>query len=300
MTRVVIFGARGMLGTDLVDTAPAGAAIHAFGRSEVDVTDSAAIARIIDSVRPDWVLNASAYTQVDRAEADFDRALAVNGTAVGRLGELCASRGTRVVHFSTDYVFRGDATRPYGESDPVDPVNAYGRSKLAGEHALVASGAQALILRTQWLYGRTGRSFPRTMWDRATNGSATRVVADQFGRPTFTVDLAHATWALVRERVTGLYHVANTGDAASWYDVASVVFDAAGASDRLSACTTAEYPTPAVRPAYSVLDTTRLARETGVALPPWRDALHRFIALLGAERPAGPIPESATRTAPGS
>jgi dTDP-4-dehydrorhamnose reductase len=277
---VVVLGAKGMLGTDLVATAPDDVRVDAFGRSDLDITDPTAVARVLDKSAPDWVVNASAYTQVDKAETEFDRALAVNAAAVGRLGEICASRFARVVHFSTDYVFAGTGTRPYAENDPTDPLNAYGKSKLDGERALAVSGVHALVLRTQWLYGVHGKSFPRTMWDRATSGAPTRVVTDQMGRPTYTLDLARATWDLVRKNAKGVYHVANAGEPASWFDVASVVFEAAGASRLLSGCTTADYPTAARRPSYSVLDTTRLAREAGIELRPWRIALAEFLDLL--------------------
>jgi dTDP-4-dehydrorhamnose reductase len=278
---VVVLGAKGMLGTDLVATAPDDVRVDAFGRSELDITDPTAVARVLDKSAPDWVVNASAYTHVDKAETEFDRALAVNAAAVGRLGEVCASRNVRVVHFSTDYVFSGTGSRPYAENDPTDPLNAYGKSKLDGERALAATGVHALVLRTQWLYGVHGKSFPRTMWDRATSRTPTRVVTDQVGRPTYTLDLARATWDLVRRNAKGVYHVANSGESASWFDVASVVFEAAGASGLLSGCTTADYPTAAKRPRYSVLDTTRLAREAGIELRPWRIALAEFLDGLG-------------------
>ncbi len=284
MTRVVVLGARGMLGTDIVATAPDEYRVDAYGHSDGDITDTHAIARILTAARPGVVINATAYTQVDRAEQDYDAAAEVNGSAVSRLGTLCADRGVRIVHFSTDYVFRGDARQPYSEGDPADPVNAYGRSKLAGEQALNASGAEPLILRTQWLYGLAGRSFPRTMWERAMRRLATRVVSDQFGRPTYTLDLARATWDLVRQGASGVFHVSNSGTDASWFDVASAVFQTAGAASLLSACTTADYPTPARRPAYSVMSTDKLAR-AGITLAPWQDALSRYLALLSAETP---------------
>jgi len=289
VTRVVLLGAKGMLGTDLVATAPDSVQMVPFGRSELDVTDSNAVTRVLDEARPDWVVNASAYTQVDRAETDYATALAVNGTAVTLLGQLCATRHVRLVHFSTDYVFRGDATRPYQEDDPVDPLNAYGRSKLAGEHGLAGSGARSLVLRTQWLYGLGGTSFPRTMWNRALKRSPTRVVDDQRGRPTYTVDLARAVWQLIGHDAHGVYHIASAGEHASWFDVATAVFAAAGVTSLLSACATADYPTAAPRPAYSVMDTSRLARETGITLPAWRPALEQFLRVLAAEsRSAAP------------
>ena len=275
-----------MLATDIAAAAPSEAEVAAFGRAEMDVRDADAVANALDDTRPDWVINASAYTHVDRAETDYENALAVNGAAVARLGELCAKRGIRVVHFSTDYVFRGDAARPYGEDDPVDPINAYGRSKLAGEQGLAASGVHALILRTQWLFGAAGKSFPRTMWDRATRELATRVVADQFGRPTHTVDLARATWQLIAQDRRGTFHIAGGGAPATWFDVATAVFTAAGVPGILSACTTADYPTAARRPAWSVLDTGRLA-DAGISLPPWRASLAAFLRLLAGDRRAG-------------
>lgn len=295
MTRVVLIGARGMLATDLRATAPPDVQVEAFTETELDLTNGDAVSRALDEIKPDWVVNAAAYTRVDRAEDDYDAALAVNGTAVGQLGQLCASRDIRVVHFSTDYVFPGDATRPYRETDAVAPINAYGRTKLAGERGLLASGAPALILRTQWLFGLVGNSFPRTMWERALKRLPTRVVADQVGRPTSTLDLAHAVWELTRQNVRGIYHIANGGDPATWFDVALVVFRAAGADDLLAPCTSAEYPTPAARPAFSVLETTRLALDTGVILPPWRDALARFLDQLAAEG-AGAAPRLGTTT----
>lgn len=280
--RVLLLGARGMLGTDLAATAPRSVELTAAGRAEVDVTDAAAVARALDAARPDWVVNATAYTAVDRAESEREAAFAVNARAVETLGRLCAERGIALAHFGTDYVFPGTGARPYREDDPVSPVNAYGESKLAGEEALRASGARALVLRTQWLFGRHGKSFPRTMWERAAKGQPTRVVSDQRGRPTYTVDLARATWELIGRGATGTYHAANAGET-TWFGLAGRVFRTAGAEALLSPCGTADYPTPARRPAYSVLDTTRLEAALGHALPPWEDAVERFLGELRSE-----------------
>jgi len=189
------------------------------------------------------------------------------------------ARGVAVLHFSTDYVFAGNAERPYGEMDPTAPLNAYGRSKRIGEVGLSDSGGRPLILRTQWLYGVHGKSFPRTMWDRALQGLPTRVVTDQIGKPTHTADLAAAAWQLVERDARGTYHVANAGEA-SWFDVASIVFQSLGATSSLTPCVTADYPTPARRPAYSALSTETVARDHGVILPLWTDALERFLGTL--------------------
>ena len=269
-----------MLATDLVATAPPGILVGALARRELDITDAAAVARALARYRPKWVINAAAYTNVDGAEKDYATAHAVNADAVSTLGSLCAEGGIAVLHYSSDYVFSGAAASPYTESDSTAPVNAYGRTKLAGEEGLLASGARALVLRAQWLFGTAGRSFPRTMQERATRNLMTRVVDDQFGRPTSTVDLAEASWALVDREATGLYHVANDG-VASWFDVAELVFRTHG-SNMLQRCATSEYPTPARRPAFSVLDTTKAAREHGIRLPHWTESLARFMRSTAA------------------
>lgn len=280
--KVLLLGGAGMLGTDLATVAPAEITVVAPSRRELDVTDHAALARALDALRPEWVVNAAAYTLVDRAEIDVADAFAVNAHAVGAMGRACAARSVRVVHFSTDYVFDGSRGRAYVESDAVDPINSYGRSKLAGEVELRESGAPALTLRTQWLFGVHGRSFPRTMWQRAMQRLPTSVVDDQFGAPTFTVDLARATWGLVTLGALGLYHVVNRG-VTTWHGVAEHVFEIAGVPALLSRSSTANYPTPARRPAYSALDTSKLERDTRIVLPDWTDALDRFLVALRAE-----------------
>jgi len=270
-----------MLGRDLMATAPPALKVRSAadvrGR-RLDITDGESLIAAISRARPECVVNAAAYTKVDDAEKEMDRATAVNATAVGVLGRECAERGIRVVHFGTDYVFPGNGTAPYREGDPTSPINAYGLSKLRGEQALHASGARALIVRTQWLFGKAGRSFPRTMWERATAKQPTRVVNDQVGRPTYSRDLAQWTWQVVERGVDGIIHAANAGTA-TWFDVAARVFARAGVRELLTPCTSAEYPTPAKRPSYSVLDTTMLERETG-PLRTWEDALDGFLEEL--------------------
>jgi dTDP-4-dehydrorhamnose reductase len=271
-----------MLGTDLLASAPVAATVVAPTSAAVDITDPTRLSTAFDDARPDWVINAAAYTAVDRAETERATADAVNGTAPALIGAECARRGVAMVHYGTDYVFSGKATAPYREADPVAPLNAYGRSKSLGEQRLLATSARAMILRTQWLFGRRGKSFPSTMWHRARAGTATRVVNDQFGRPTYTVDLAAATWRLMEQGAVGTINVTNDGAPATWFDVARHIFARVGAESLLSPCTTAEYPTPARRPGYSVLDTGRLEQLLPRALPDWRNALDRFIDDLSA------------------
>ena len=277
--RAMILGAGGMLGRDLVATAPDGVGLSPFNRTELDITDHGALAAAFARVRPNVVLNAAAYTAVDAAESEPEAALRVNAEAVGKLGRMAAQAGARVVHFSSDYIFDGTANTPYTEDSIPNPLNAYGASKLAVERALEASGDQHVIVRSQWLFGLGGRSFPRTMWERAVQRQPTRVVTDQRGRPTYTIDLARATWNLVVSAVTGTVHVANAGEA-SWYEVAQRVFAQAGAPAALTPCRSDEYPTAARRPMQAGLDTTRAEALLGGPLPPWEDALQRFLQEL--------------------
>ncbi len=274
--RVILLGAGGMLGSGLAGTVPNDVTLFPFGHAALDITDPTALNTCIADVRPDVILNAAAYTAVDRAESEQERAFQVNGEAVSELGRAAKTQGIRVVHFSTDYVFDGSANEPYPEEGPLHPINVYGASKLAGERGLQDSGAEALIIRSQWLFGLCGRSFPATMLERARGSLPSRAVDDQLGRPTYTRDLAQATWRLVALCATGIVHVANEG-IASWFDVAQAVYDAVGRHELCTSCTSLEYPTPARRPAYSCLGTDRCLRLLGDPLPPWRDALTRFL-----------------------
>lgn len=280
--RVMLFGATGMLGHEIAATAPPGVELVAPPSADLDIADAAALREALAQHAPQWVVNAAGYTHVDMAELEPDIAARVNTDAPRLLGEEAARQGFRVLHYSTDYVFSGTQARPYREDDEPAPVSTYGRTKLEGERALVATGARTLVVRTAWLYGMHGKSFPRTMWQRARAGEATRVVDDQHGRPTSAVDLARATWKLVEREAEGIVHASNTGPVASWYDVARRVFERAGVPQLLTACATADYATHARRPASSALDTTRL-RELVGDLPPWTESLERFIAALESE-----------------
>jgi dTDP-4-dehydrorhamnose reductase len=289
--RVLLLGSRGMLAHDIIAAAPDNVDVTAPAEDTLDITNPAHLRESLRATEPNVVINAAGYTNVDEAERDPDAAFRINADAVGLIGRSVRSTAPEalVVHFSTDYVFSGETAAPYTEHDPTDPIGVYGQSKLAGEQALVSSGAKHLVIRTQWLFGVHGRSFPRAMWERATQGMVTRVVNDQIGRPTRTGDLAAATWRLVLRAVgsggapgaagpaiPSVLHVANSGQA-TWYDVAERVFAAAGARELLTPCTTAEYPTPARRPAWSVLDTQCADALLGGSLPAWPDAVDRFL-----------------------
>ena len=230
------------------------------------------------------LVNAGAWTAVDDAETEEERALVVNGAAPGWLAQELAGRG-RLLHVSTDYVFEGVADRPYREDDPTDPRTAYGRTKLAGERAVAAAGGDALVVRTAWVYAGHGRNFVQTMLRLAAGDGEVRVVDDQTGSPTWARDLADGLVAAASSPVRGVLHAVNAG-ATTWCGLARRVFELAGADPaRVVPSTTDEVPRPAPRPPWSVLDASRWAAAGLPALPPWEDALRRCLAeLLGQSR----------------
>ena len=251
----------------------------------LDLSDLDTIAPLLRRVQPDVVVNAAAYTAVDRAEDEIEAAFRANAEAPGRLAEACAGLAIALVHYSTDYVFDGGGTRPYRENDPTDPLGVYGRSKLAGEEAIAASGARHLILRTAWVYGLHGHNFLRTMLRVGAERDELHVVADQRGCPTPAWLIADATASLIARGIaeSGIRHLVAGGET-TWHGFAEAIFEEALATGliarvpRVTPIATHEYPTRAARPAYSVLDTTRLRGEYGLELPDWRDALHRTLS----------------------
>lgn len=269
--KVVLLGAGGMLARAVGRAVPTRVNLRAFSRAELDITDASAVEEALAN-RPDWVINCAAWTRVDAAEDHEADATRINGDAVGLLGQAAARHGVRVLHISTDYVFDGRLGRPYREDDAPNPQGAYGRSKLAGERALVASACQWTLVRTQWLYGG-GPSFVRTMWQRARLGQPSRVVNDQIGAPTHVDEVSAVVWRLVHEGAQGVWHAAASGSA-SWVEVAKTVYAEVGADVGLvSSCSTAEFGARAPRPADGRLDTTKLG-----GMRPFRviltDALH--------------------------
>jgi len=279
--RLLVTGAEGMLGWEIERAARRLVAgvdwrVAAHPRDGLDITDLDAVRQAIGIVSPAVLINCAAWTDVDGCESNEIEALRVNGEAPGRLARICQEAGVVLVHFSTDYVFDGTATHPYTEDDPVHPVSAYGRSKLAGEVAIRETGAAHLILRTQWLYGSRGKNFVDTILLRAAAGEPLRVVNDQHGAPTYARELAAATLAAIAKGIRGTYHAANSG-ACTWYDVARAALALADMDpDAVTPVATAEIPRPARRPAWGVLDTIRLER-AGVRLSPWREALETYI-----------------------
>jgi dTDP-4-dehydrorhamnose reductase len=243
--------------------------------SALDLGNQASIQSVVAEVRPEVVINCGAFTQVDRCESEADLAMLINGTAVGWLAEACDTQGAQLIQISTDYVFDGTGTRPYREDDPTNPVSVYGRTKLEGERQ-AARCSKHLIARTSWLYDALGKNFLNTMLNAATQGRALRVVDDQRGAPTSCRALARQLKAAAEQRWQGLVHTTCQGEI-SWHGFAEAIFKAKGISVDLSPCSTADYPTPAKRPAYSVLDGTRRANFGSDLMPRWQDALQEVI-----------------------
>jgi dTDP-4-dehydrorhamnose reductase len=267
--RLLVTGAAGMLGRDVVAAAEsAGHDVVALARRDLDIADAGAVRAVLEAARPDAVVNCAAWTDVDGAEADEDGATRVNGAGAGNV----AAAAPFIVHVSTDYVFDGFATQPYAEADATGPRSAYGRSKLAGELAVAEAGDHAIV-RSAWLFGAHGRNFVATMLKLAEDRDEVDVVADQIGCPTFTGHLAPALVEIAEQHLTGVLHVAG-GGRCSWHELAQAAFDEAGVGCTANPVTTAEFPRPAPRPAWSVLRSTR---PDAPVLPSWREGLSSYL-----------------------
>ena len=278
----LVTGARGQLGSALCERlAAAGVPVRGLAHAELDVADAAAVRARLEAERPAGVLNAAAFTAVDRCEREPEVAARGNAEAPAALARACLAVGARLVHVSTDYVFDGSGSRPYREDDPTGPRSRYGATKLAGERAVLTASPDFLVVRTSWVFGR-GRNFIAAILDQAAKrrtGEASgplRVVGDQQGRPTYAVDLAAAIWRLVELGASGLYHVANEG-VATWWELARFCLDETGCHDLpIQKISTGELRVDAPRPAWSVLDTSK-ARDLGVALRSWQEAARAYL-----------------------
>lgn len=303
--RILLTGKNGQVGAELARLLPEIGDVIAVDRQQLDLAHSDQIRRMIRDVRPQLIVNAAAYTPVDLAEKEEPIARAINTDAPGIMAEEARKIGAALVHYSTDYVFDGAKTTPYNETDPTNPINAYGRTKLGGEHAIRAAAVPHLILRTQWVYGNRGKNFLLTILRLAGEREELRVVNDQFGAPTWSREIARATTNILGkslrpdtgaqplEEVSGTYNMTAAGQA-NWYEFAVAILDGAlrapreswlraGSAKALLAwrivpIKTQDYPTPARRPAYSVLSNRRLVETFGVQLPEWRGQLDSVLA----------------------
>jgi dTDP-4-dehydrorhamnose reductase len=285
MSRWLILGAGGMLGRDLVTVlADEGEDVAGLPHQELDITDGPAVRAAVRGRRPDVVVNCAAWTDVDGAEVQETEALRINGGGAGNVAAACAAAGCRLVQVSTDYVFSGDARRPYAEDDATGPRTAYGRSKLAGELAVrEALPGASYVVRTAWLYGAHGPNFVRTMIRLERERPAVDVVDDQRGQPTWTADVARQIIALIQSRgAPGVYHATSSGEA-TWFGLAREVFRLAGADrGRVRPVTSAAYPRPAPRPDYSVLGGGAWAQAGVKPIGDWRSALQQAFPLIEA------------------
>lgn len=286
--RILLFGRDGQVAWELRRTLAPMAELTCVGRNEANLAEPDSIRRVISAAAPDAIVNAAAYTAVDKAESETELAHRINAEAPGVMAAEAARRGALLVHYSTDYVFPGTKGTPYTEDDPTGPLGAYGRTKLAGEEAVRAPGGSHLIFRLCWVYGNRGSNFLLTMQRLAREREEVRVVADQHGCPTWSRMIAEATAHALRclhtaadaRAVTGTYHLCAAGQA-TWHEFARAIIDPLPADRRrcreVRAITTAEYPTPARRPAYSVLDTSKLEQVFGLRLPDWRESLRQVL-----------------------
>lgn len=280
--KILVTGSNGQLGRELQRAVPSEWSVTAIGTADCDITDSAAVATLIEGLRPDVVVNCAAYTAVDKAEMERETADAVNWHAVENLARVAASVDAALVHISTDYVFDGESCVPYRESDPTAPINHYGAGKLQGEKAIAASGCRGVVIRTQWLYSPYGKNFVKTMLRLATQQREVRVVADQRGCPTAADDLAATIVAILPEVVADntlrgeVFHFASRGEA-TWCEFAKEIFRVAECDCRAVAITTDDYPTAARRPRNSMLDCSKICERFGVEQPDWRESLRRNI-----------------------
>jgi dTDP-4-dehydrorhamnose reductase len=288
MKKVLLIGAKGQVGQELQLTLPSLGEVISVGREELDLTNSEKISQLISEIHPDYLVNAAAYTAVDKAETESELAYAINATAPQTMAAVANKIGSKFLHISTDYVFDGQKNTPYLETDLTNPLSIYGRSKLAGEEQIQDSNSNALILRTAWVYGSYGKgNFVKTMLRLGKEREELKVVVDQVGSPTWAKDIAEAITGLLinANSPAGIYHFTNSG-VASWFDLSKAIFEEAKISgiplkiQRVIPITTAEYPTPAVRPAYSVLSGQKISPQLGYIPPYWRDSLKSMLNQL--------------------
>lgn len=291
MVKVLITGAAGQVGSELVKLAPVGFEVVGYNSSELDITNAQQVQQIVAEQAPALIINAAAYTAVDKAESDAERAYAVNETGVKNLAEAALVLGIPVFHISTDYVFDGTATEPYKETDSVGPTGIYGASKLAGEQVLANSGVKHIILRTSWVFGVEGNNFVKTMLRLGKERDTLGVVADQHGCPTSAESIASVLWLLAQKYVAeneppwGIYHFSNA-PATTWHGFACEIFKQvveAGVLDKAAVVNlikTSDYPTPAKRPAWSVMNCSALVNLLGSAVPDWQQELSAVLKQL--------------------
>lgn len=281
MERVLVLGAKGMLGSELMRIRSSRFELIGFGHDELDVTAERETLQAVQDLRPGIVIHAAAYTSVDGCETDPDQAFRVNGQGTLHVALACRQTGARLVYMSTDYVFDGKALKPYREEDPVDPINVYGKSKLEGERHIQRFLDDFTIVRTQWLFGKGGKNFVTAILGLAREGRPLTIVQDQIGSPTYVVDLGQTIFRLLENGSHGVFHVANSSSC-SWYDFSREIVRIGEISDvEIIPVDGAFLGRPAPRPHYTVLNCEKVTRETGLIMRSWQEALREFVKERG-------------------
>ncbi|AWX58567.1 dTDP-4-dehydrorhamnose reductase [Brevibacillus brevis] len=276
--KVLITGGKGQLGVDVTSIfQQKGHEVWSYGKDELDITSIQQLKQIVGRIRPDLIVHTAAYTKVDQAEADRETAFRINALGTRNVAVMADQVNAKLIYISTDYVFDGRQNHPYDEFSPVNPQTVYGKSKLAGEEFVQQLCKRYFIVRTSWVYGQAGANFVKTMLQLASKQSELTVVHDQFGCPTYTVDLAAFLTKLAETELYGVYHASNR-DKCSWYEFATAIFEETGREDvRITPVTTEQFKRPAPRPAYSVFDHMAIRLNGFEPLRPWREALREFL-----------------------
>jgi dTDP-4-dehydrorhamnose reductase len=275
--RILLFGHKGMLGSDLLLELNLQHEVVGMDKEEIDIVSAKECVNVIKETKPDIVINAAAYTNVDGCETAKEECFAINAEAVKNIAEACRNKNIRIIHFSTDYVFDGTAKQPYKEDDQCNPINAYGESKLAGERYLQSLADDYILIRTSWLYGVKGKNFVQTILEKAKTIPTLSVVDDQVGSPTYTKDLAAAVDLLISQNLKGIFHVTNRGSC-SWYQFAVKILQESGIDDvEVIPIKFDKLQRPALRPAYSTLSMQKFITTTGKTMQPWQLALQDYL-----------------------
>jgi len=286
MSKILVFGAFGQLGQCLKKVASQQQLddIYFPVKSEADILDVAILKKLFAEHEPSFAINCAAYTAVDKAETDIDAARKLNKYGVANLAKLCKSYGTTLVHVSTDFVFEGNSPYLLTEVDATNPINVYGLTKLEGEQEIAEILPEHYTLRTSWLYSEYGNNFVKTMLRLGAEKNELKIIADQLGSPTYAIDLAQCILTIIAadNKQYGIYHYSNEG-ATSWYDFAQAIFDITNTKVKVYPISTTEYPTPAVRPKFSVMDKAKVKAAFGIEIPYWRHSLQECIRRLGEQ-----------------